>query len=242
MSYHTIQFGDTAISYEIVRSERRKKTIEIIVNGSGVQVMAPSVTSDVKIEAIVRKKAAWILEHSTQAALKASPRRFASGETLPYLGRNLRMIVQNTDVRSVQVRFDHWRFHVEAPFDLIGPQRVEKIRRRFVAWYRARASERIPERVAHWLPQVEGETEPAGILIRDQKKRWASCAPDGTLRFNWRVMMLKPALIDLIVVHELAHLTIKGHSADFWRVVRDAMPDAQTRRQELREAGRYLPL
>ena len=242
MSYHTIQFGNTPIFYEILRSERRKKTVEITVNGSGVQVMAPSVTSDAKIEAIVRKKAAWILEHSTQAALKAWPRRFISGETLPYLGRNLRMVVQNIDVRSVQVRFDHWRFHVEAPFDLIGPQRVEKIRNCFVAWYRARATERLPERIAHWLSRVEGETEPAGILIRNQKKRWASCGPDGTLRFNWRVMMLKPALIDLIVVHELAHLTVKNHSHDFWRVVSDAMPDAQTRREQLKEAGRYLPL
>ncbi|MCY3953968.1 MAG: M48 family metallopeptidase [bacterium] len=54
--------------------------------------------------------------------------------------------------------------------------------------------------------------------------------------------MLPPALIEYIVVHELAHLTHKNHSPDFWALVAKAMPDAQHRRQRLREAGRALPL
>ena len=54
--------------------------------------------------------------------------------------------------------------------------------------------------------------------------------------------MLQPALIEYIVVHEFAHLTHKNHSTDFWTLVANAMPDAQHRRQRLREAGRLLPL
>ena len=69
-----------------------------------------------------------------------------------------------------------------------------------------------------------------------------SCAPDGTLRFNWRAMMLKPALIEYVVVHELAHLTHRNHSADFWRLLSMAMPDAQQHRNSLREEGRRLPM
>ena len=80
------------------------------------------------------------------------------------------------------------------------------------------------------------------VLIRDQRQRWGSCAPDGTLRFNWRAVMLPPALIEYIVVHELIHLTIKTHSTDFWALVSKAMPDAQQRRRRLREAGQALPL
>jgi predicted metal-dependent hydrolase len=202
--YQSIRYGDTTINYEVRRSVRRKKTVEITVNGSGVLVQAPATCPDQEVQAVVRKKAAWILHQSTQTTLTAAPRQFISGETLPYLGRNLRLVVNNTpDVRTPQVLFDHWRFHIEAPLDLLGPARPEGIRRAFMRWYRARAADRLPNRIDRWLPRFPTQVQPR-ILIRDQRLRWASCAPDGTMRFNWRVVMLKPALIDYVVVHELA--------------------------------------
>ena len=80
------------------------------------------------------------------------------------------------------------------------------------------------------------------MLTRDQRQRWGSCAPDGTLRFNWRTVMLPPMLTEYVVVHELAHLTVKSHSTEFWGLVSKAMPDAQRRRRRLREVGQTLPL
>ena len=80
------------------------------------------------------------------------------------------------------------------------------------------------------------------VLVRDQKTRWGSCSSDGTLRFNWRLAMLDPELVESVVVHELAHLDVMNHSPAFWKVVLRAMPDAKERGKRLREAGRYLPL
>ena len=77
-------------------------------------------------------------------------------------------------------------------------------------------------------------------MIRDQGQRWGSCAPDGSLRFNWRVMMLASALIEYVVVHELAHLEINSHSSSYWSLVSWYLPNAQQRRRQ-REAGRALP-
>ena len=237
----SVRFGDTTIEYEVRRSERRKKTVQITVDGGGVQVAAPTKTPESELRAMVRKRAIWILSHASDAMLEATPKRFVSGETLPYLGRNVRLIVESTDIRSPRVRFDHWRFRVAVPQTLEGDQRYEPIRRSIVGWYRQRASERLPDVVQRWWPRL-GRGEESLILVRDQRQRWGSCAPDGTLRFNWRAMMLKPALIEYVVVHELAHLTHRNHSTDFWGLLSRAMPDAQQRRKSLKEAGRTLPL
>ena len=237
----SVRFGDTTIEYEVRRSERRKKTVQITVDGGGVQVTAPTKTPESELRAMVRKRALWILSHASDAMLEATPKRFVSGETLPYLGRNVRLIVESTDIRSPRVRFDHWRFRVAVPQTLEGDQRYEPIRRSIVGWYRQRASERLPDVVQRWWPRL-GRGEESLILVRDQRQRWGSCAPDGTLRFNWRAMMLKPALIEYVVVHELAHLTHRNHSTDFWGLLSRAMPDAQQRRKSLKEAGRTLPL
>ncbi len=236
-----VRFGDTDIEYEVRRSERRKKTVQITVDGSGVQVAAPITTLDSEVQAIVRKRAAWVLSHVADTSLRAAPKRFVSGETLPYLGRNVRLIVEPANVGAPQVRFDHWRFRVLIPEGLEEEERYQRIRRAVVDWYRGRAEERLRSGVQRWWPRLGNGGEPK-ILIRDQRQRWGSCAADGTLRFNWRVMMLEVSLVEYVVIHELVHLSIKNHSQDFWRMLASILPDVEHRRRKLREVGKILPL
>ena len=236
-----VRIGDTVIEYEIRRSARRRKTVQIKIDGGVVQVAAPSATPDSELRAIVRERASWILERISEAVPEPESKRFVSGGTLPYLGQQLRMIIECGDVRWPQVRLAGGSFRIVVPGDLEDGERDEQIRGAVVAWYGGRAAERFPAGVDRWWPRL-GSEERSRVLIRDQRRRWGSCASDGTLRFSWRGMMLEPALIDYIIVHELAHLTVKNHSPDFWKLVTSVMPDAQRRRKRLREAGRTLPL
>ncbi len=237
-----VRFGNTNIEYQVRRSERRKKTVQITVNGTAVQVTAPLTTSNSELQAIVRKRAAWILNHATDAALEAVPKLFISGETLPYLGRNVKLIVEPADVHAPQVRFDHWRFRVSIPDGFEEGDRFQHVRRAVVDWYRGRADERLRSGVQRWWSRLGNGSDEPRILIRDQRQRWGSCAPDGTLRFNWRVMMLEPSLVEYVVVHELVHLSVNNHSDDFWRLVAFVLPDMEHRRRRLREVGKTLPL
>ena len=241
MERDSIRFGDTTIEYQIRRSERRKKTVQVTIDGGGVHVAAPMDTPADDLQTLVRRRAPWILNHATDGSLTVAPKRFVSGETLPYLGRNMRTVFETADVRAPEVRFDHWQFSIKVPRGLDDNQHYERVRKAVVAWYRGRAAIRLRAGVKKWLPRFGGG-EPPEVLIRDQRQRWGSCAPDGTLRFNWRVVMLAPALVDYVIVHELAHLTIRNHSDDYWRLVNRVMPDAQVRRRKLRDVGRALPL
>lgn len=232
----TVHFGDSTIRYEVVRRPRRKKTLEITVDSPGVvTVAAPVETPRDHIESTVVKRAKWIMRHHGTTDQVPPRRRFVSGESVQYLGRSVRLTVRSTDAKAVGIRFHHWQFDVEVPSSLSGDERREAARAAFERWYRERAAQKLPDRV----DRVAGllGVRPKEILIRDQRKRWASCAPDGTLRFNWRVIMAAPALIDYLVAHELAHLKVRGHSADYWAVVAQAIPDYQRRRERLRELG-----
>ena len=62
---NNIRFGNTTIDYQIRRSKRRKKTVQIILSGGGVRVLAPMTTSNSELQAIVRKRAPWILKHAS---------------------------------------------------------------------------------------------------------------------------------------------------------------------------------
>ena len=58
----SVRFGGTTIEYEVRRSERRKKTVQVTVDGGGVQVAAPAKTPETELRAIVRKRAPWDTE------------------------------------------------------------------------------------------------------------------------------------------------------------------------------------
>ena len=236
-----VRFGDATIEYEVHRSQRRRKTVQITMDGGRVVVAAPADTPTSKLEAIVHKRAPWILRQTPDLLPVVPRKRFVSGETLPYLGRNIRLVVDTADVQAPEVRFDHWSFRIAVPIGLEEAKRCDEVRKVVVQWYRKRAGQRLPRAVEMWRKRI-GLSESPDFLIRDQRQRWGSCAPDGTLRFNWRVVMLGPALIEYVVVHELAHLKVSSHSTKYWALVSNLLPDAQQRRQRLREAGKLLPL
>ena len=166
-----VRFGESTIEYEVVRRERRKKTVQITVDGSGVQVAAPMSTPEDELERIVRKRAAWILRQGSAETLTAAPKRFVSGETLPYLGRNVRMLVKHADVRKASVRFDHWRFRFTIPHGWSDDERRAGARRAVEGWYRKRAAVRLQMSVGRWWPRL-GTGERPQVLIRDQRQRW----------------------------------------------------------------------
>ncbi len=237
-----VQYGDVAIEYVVRRSRRRKKTVEIALRDGGVRVAAPARISDSQVRDFVLKRAPWIIEKlKEERSSREKALRFVSGETLPYLGRDVTLDVKPADVRKSHVKLDDSKLVVSTPPELAGDARYEGIRAAIVGWFRARAQVQLAKDVDSWWDRL-GRGSRSRILVGDQKSRWGSCAADGTLRFSWRVMMLEPSLVEYVVVHELAHLTHHNHQAEYWALVTSVLPDVEQRRQGIREAGRRLPM
>ena len=133
------------------------------------------------------------------------------------------------------------RFRVFVPRGMKGKERCEAVRAAFVSWYIERAEEKITKCVDYWWPMVGRKKKPR-VIVRDQRKQWGSCAHDGTLRFNWRLIMLEPDLIEYVVAHELAHVRVRSHSQRFWDRVADIVGDVDSRRRQLRLVEGILPL
>jgi predicted metal-dependent hydrolase len=236
-----ITFGATTIPYSIRRSRRRKKTIEITLDPSeGVLVSAPVTTRSADVALVVQRRAGWIVRKGTDRMLHPRPKQFVSGESIPYLGRQVRLFVEHAEVGRVQVQFDHWSFRIKVPSGLTGDHRRTAVLRAAQAWYRRRAQVRLQVRTERWARTLGWDCPQ--VLVRDQRQRWGSCGRDGTIRFNWRAIMAEPALIDYIVVHELLHLRHRTHGRDFWGQMGSLMPDFGARRVRLKEFGTTLAI
>jgi predicted metal-dependent hydrolase len=56
--------------------------------------------------------------------------------------------------------------------------------------------------------------------VSNQQARWGSCTPlDGTIRISDRLAGEPGWVVDYVLVHELAHLSVHGHGPRFWELV-----------------------
>ena len=81
---------------------------------------------------------------------------------------------------------------------------------------------------------------PKKVKVRSYKNRWGSCAYNGDISYNWKLIMLPEKIIDYVIVHELAHTIHRNHSKDFWSSVESIMPDYNEHKQWLKVNGYKL--
>ena len=72
-----------------------------------------------------------------------------------------------------------------------------------------------------YLADYAGRVVPTSVRwVTNQNGRWGSCTPDdGTIRISHRIQEMPDWVIDYVLLHELAHLVVPSHSAEFWTLV-----------------------
>ena len=106
----------------------------------------------------------------------------------------------------------------EQPFTLNHDEKL--------AYYRQHLSEAIPALFAKWQPIVGATANE--IRLKKMHTRWGSC--NTRARRIWLSVYLPAypiACTEYVIVHELCHLHHANHSAEFWQMVANAMPDYQ---------------
>jgi predicted metal-dependent hydrolase len=116
----------------------------------------------------------------------------------------------------------------------------DALRAHVIAWLREAALACFEQRAGHYAPALAVPIP--SIRLSNAKTRWGTCHPDGRVRLNWRLIQMPLALIDYVVVHELAHLRQPNHSPRFWREVERVLPDYSERRRALRRTGHHYLL
>lgn len=103
---------------------------------------------------------------------------------------------------------------------------------RLKRWLMKNARHHIEESLAYHQNVMNITIRDVGI--GDMKTRWGSCAYNGSLRFNFRLIMAPKEVMDYVVIHELAHRRHMDHSRQFWQLVGDYCPDYKEQRLRLK--------
>lgn len=232
------KYGTTNIAFNVIFKNR--KTMEISVEPPDiVTVTAPVGTKEEVILEKVKSKGSWIIQkiyyfrHMNYVPIQ---REFVNGESFMYLGRNYSLQIEtDSNVKRPEVKLFRGKFIVTAK-----DKNEKDIRDAMELWYRERAKKVIEDRVKYYSRFFS--KKPAGIKVKEQKKRWGSCTYKNELLFNWRCIMAKSNALDYIVVHEMCHMCHKNHSKEFWELLASIIPDYEVRKEWLKVYGVRMDL
>ena len=224
------------LSYHLIRSKKRRRTISLQIKEDGeIVIMAPYHTPKWEIEKFVQGKQSWIVEKISEKEkqIKEVEKMFLPGERFLYLGEWYPLEMQESRGKEPPLRLSFGNF-------ILNKDHIEEARDLFSNWYKREAKEKITKRVDYYSKRFQ--LFPEGIKITSARSRWGSCSRENRLSFSWRVIMASLAVIDYILIHELAHIREKNHSKKFWTYLESALPDYRKHRLWLKENGHLLEL
>lgn len=215
----------------IERSNRKTLSLSVLKDGS-VVVKAPIRMRDEVIIKFVEDKQEWI--KSKLFLVNKTINKFedvVSYKSFLLYGNKYTLLA--SDVKRIETN---------DKFQIVFPQKTEpeKILKLIKSWYKKVAKQVLQDR----LEYIESRIKLKSMIMKigDSKGRWGSCNSKGVINLNFRVIMLPPAIIDYVIVHELCHLVEMNHSKNFWKLVESFLPNVDNLKAEIKEYSFLLTL
>lgn len=220
-----IRIGQTEVAYELRRtataSERR-----ITVTPGHIEVLALTTDDDAAIDDFLNRKRQWLFntlrELETKTAKRAVVPRFISGSKIPYRGRMARLTVRRHDGAHVEIDYRNG-FLVDLPSWVRDEDSDGIVATEIKLWLKRRVRRDVMEIASAYRKRFG--LKPRALRVADMKTGWGACGPSGTILINWTLVFAPKAVLEYVVVHELAHLRVRSHGPDFWAHLATLLPD-----------------
>jgi predicted metal-dependent hydrolase len=217
------------IQYTLQRNTR-SRNIRIRIVGKGeVVVSAPPRAPEWQIRRFVEEQREWILKNVAKVKSRSS---IVGADQLQLFGK-----IYDKEIDMVGTKIG---VVVKGSTAFITPVTNSKasIEKAVVSFLKTTAEKYIRPRTQQLGKKMQ--TTFGRVTLREQQTRWGSCSSEGNLNFNWRLVHHPPAVIDYVIIHELAHRTHMDHSPAFWELVAKYDPEYMKHRGWLKRQGMAL--
>lgn len=200
--------------YEIIRTPRKGISVSI-TNENKITVRCPWSMHIEEVEAFLDSKTLWIEKVVTRNAARLALNDDVVEHKKVYVeGKKLPLVIGAKNLITAEA------VYVKKLDDL------EKV-------YKEKFEEGLNVSVKA-LSELTLLT-PASVSIKGYKGRWGCCDTRNNLIFNYMLFMLPPEIQRYVIIHELCHTLCHNHSAAFWKLVSDYVPNYKKLRSALRE-------
>ncbi|MBT0667195.1 M48 family metallopeptidase [Novosphingobium profundi] len=217
-----IELAGRAVPIIVRRLERaRRMTMRLAPDGSAVRISMPPWVRSAEALAFAEQRRDW-LERQLRAVPEASP--VCDGAEIAFRGTPHTLFHDPAAPRRVTL--GESEFHVGGPASSLVP--------RLARWMQAEAQPLLEADLAEYCARAAQPTPK--LALSSARRRWGSCAADGAIRINWRLIMAPDLVRRSVVAHEVAHLVHFDHSPAFHHCLKTIFEGS------VHEANRWLKL
>jgi hypothetical protein len=231
-----LNYGQHDIEYQVVFEDRKNLSISVLPS-KDVIIKAPVKSDLEEIKKRMQKKASWIfrqIRYFDRFHPLQPPRKYVSGETHHYLGRQYRLRVRKDAQEIVKLVGKFFIAYTKEPTNY---SQVELIMRE---WYADHAKAFLDERIKNHLEKISGlVVNSIQIKYKYLKKQWGLKNADNSITFNVELVKTPIQCIDYVIVHELCHLVHPNHDDRFYKLLKKVLPDWEERKQRLEYFGSF---
>lgn len=222
-----VALGERRLPIVVVRHPRaRRMVLRLSPEGDAVRVTLPRWGRTAEAVEFARSRSEWLTGQLDALPVAAPP---TPGGTLSYRGDAFAIAWSPDAPRHPRPG--------EGTIAIGGPER--HVAGRLKRWLEAEALRLMSADLTHFCAAA-GVPSPALRLSR-ARRRWGSCASDGTVRINWRLVMAPDAVRRSVVAHEVAHLLHFDHGPAFKAALARIFDgDLSAADRWLKERGRTL--
>jgi predicted metal-dependent hydrolase len=215
-----------AIEFVRVRTARRY-ILRIRPDGT-LRVTVPRGGSRREAEQFVRRQQPWIARERGRVLVEHAPRAWQHGSEILFNGETVSIHVETRGEQAV-ITYGPRQIVTRASADLRAAVEAD---------LRSLAKTQLATRLTA-LASEHG-LRVGTVSIRNQRSRWGSCARNGNIALNFRLVQMPPGVRDYVLLHELMHIKQQNHSPKFWRLVEAVYPAFREAERWLRTTGKSL--
>ncbi len=228
----TLTAGGREIRWTLTRKKVKNVNLRVKPDGT-VRISANTRVSVKFIEDFILKNAEFIFSaldrfavKSAAPALPKASEDFQNGDTVCYLGKNYTLSIVVDNSISYAAQENVFLSGDELKVTVRYENRAGRVLEKFYAEETRKLFETLNRRTRLMFLAKGYSVDGAELKIREMKSRWGSChIADKKIVMNSRLMLYPEVCAAYVFVHEYAHFIVPNHSADFYAVVGDVMPD-----------------
>jgi predicted metal-dependent hydrolase len=231
-----LNYGSHQIEYQLSFEDRKNLSISVLPSKE-VVVKAPAKSELEDVKKRVQRKASWIFKQIRYFDIfhpLQPPRKYISGETHYYTGRQYRLRIRKNSTEVVKLVGKFFMVYTKEP------ENRDQVRLLLSQWYADHAKAYLDERVKIYLEKIPGlDVRMLNIKYKYLNKEWGLKNTDDSITFNIELIKTPIQCIDYLIVHELCHLVQPHHDDRFYGLLKKVLPDWQERKKRLEFFGSF---